>query len=107
MIPAGYDIAQDQFVLPVTADKTVYKAAGPKLTVSEEGNDLKVTSSKVNFVFDKKAGVVASYKVGGTEYFNEGFGIQPNFWRARTITTTEAATRNVLRYGNSQAVTSM
>ena len=82
VIPAGYDIAQDQFVLPVTADKTVYKAAGPKLTVSEEGNDLKVTSSKVNFVFDKKAGVVASYKVGGTEYFNEGFGIQPNFWRA-------------------------
>ena len=68
--------------MPVTADKTVYKAAGPKLTVSEEGNDLKVTSSKVNFVFDKKAGVVASYKVGGTEYFNEGFGIQPNFWRA-------------------------
>lgn len=41
-----------------------------------------MTSSKVNFVFDKKAGVVASYKVGGTEYFNEGFGIQPNFWRA-------------------------
>lgn len=82
VIPAGYDIAQDQFVLPFTADKIAYKAGGPKLTVSEEGNDLKVTSSKVNFVFDKKAGVVASYKVGGTEYFNEGFGIQPNFWRA-------------------------
>lgn len=43
---------------------------------------MKVTSSKVNFVFDKKAGVVTSYKVGNTEYFNEGFGIQPNFWRA-------------------------
>ena len=82
VIPAGYDIAQDQFRLPIEAEKVAYKAGGPKLTVSEEGDNVKVTSSKVNFVFDKKAGVVTSYKVGGTEYFNEGFGIQPNFWRA-------------------------
>ena len=82
VVPAGYDIAQDQFKLPVTAEKVAYKTGGPKLAVSEEGDNVKVTSSKVNFVFDKKTGVVTSYKVGGTEYFNEGFGIQPNFWRA-------------------------
>ena len=82
LVPDGYDIAQDQFRLPVETDKAAYKAGGPKLTVSEEGDNVKVTSSKVNFVFDKKAGVVTSYKVGGTEYFNEGFGIRPNFWRA-------------------------
>lgn len=82
LVPAEYEIAKDQFVLPVTAEKTAYKANGPKLAVTEEGDNLKVTSSKVNFVFDKKTGVVTSYKVGGTEYFNEGFGIQPNFWRA-------------------------
>ena len=82
LVPAGHDIALGQFRLPVEADKTAYKAGGPKLTVSEEGDNVKVTSSKVNFVFDKKAGVVTSYKVGNTEYFNEGFGIQPNFWRA-------------------------
>ena len=82
LVPAGHDIALGQFRLPVKADKTAYKAGGPKLTVSEEGDNVKVTSSKVNFVFDKKAGVVTSYKVGNTEYFNEGFGIQPNFWRA-------------------------
>lgn len=82
LVPAGHDIALGQFRLPVEADKTAYKAGGPKLTVLEEGDNVKVTSSKVNFVFDKKAGVVTSYKVGNTEYFNEGFGIQPNFWRA-------------------------
>ena len=27
---------------------------------------------------------MTSYKVNGTEYFAEGFGIQPNFWRAPT-----------------------
>ena len=82
VVPASYEIAQDQFRLPIEADKVAYKAGGPKLAVSEEGDNVKVTSSKVNFVFDKKSGVVSSYKVGGTEYFNEGFGIQPNFWRA-------------------------
>ena len=40
--------------------------------------------SKVNFMFNKKTGIVTSYKVDGTEYFSEGFGIQPNFWRAPT-----------------------
>ena len=84
IIPAGHTIAHDQFLLPVMADKKAYKAGGPKLTVSTEGDNLKVTSSKVNFVFDKKSGAVTSYKVDGTEYFNEGFGIQPNFWRAPT-----------------------
>ena len=52
------------------------------MAVATEGDLLKVSSSKVNFVFDKKSGVVTSYKVGNTEYFKDGFGIQPNFWRA-------------------------
>jgi beta-galactosidase len=84
LIPAGHQIAADQFILPLTTDKKAYKANGPKLTVTTEGNNLKAVSSKVSFVFDKKSGVVTSYKVDGTEYFNNGFGIQPNFWRAPT-----------------------
>ncbi len=84
LIPAGHQIAADQFILPLTMDKKVYKANGPKLTVTTEGDNLKVVSSKVSFVFDKKSGIVTSYKVDGTEYFNNGFGIQPNFWRAPT-----------------------
>lgn len=83
-IPAGYEIAKDQFLLPINADKKVYKANGPKLTILEDNNLLKVESNKVNFIFDKKEGIVTSYKVDGYEYFNEGFGIQPNFWRAPT-----------------------
>ena len=84
LISAGHQIAADQFILPLTMDKKVYKANGPNLTVTTEGDNLKVVSSKVSFVFDKKSGIVTSYKVDGTEYFNNGFGIQPNFWRAPT-----------------------
>ncbi len=57
---------------------------GGKLTVEESGNDVIVKSSAVQFVFDKASGMVTSYNVGGTEYFKDGFGIQPNFWRAPT-----------------------
>lgn len=84
LVPVGHEIAYDQFRLPVEADKKEYKANGPKLTTSTSGDDLTVSSSKVNFVFNKKTGIVTSYKVDGTEYFSEGFGIQPNFWRAPT-----------------------
>lgn len=83
LVPAGHDIASEQFVLPVgQVEKRAYKVGGPQLAVSTEGDDVKVSSSKVHFVFDKKSGIVTSYKVGKTDYFADGFGIRPNFWRA-------------------------
>lgn len=81
-IPANYIIAYDQFKLPVEAPKKPYTAQGSPLKVSTNGDNLVASSSKVNFVFNKKTGMVTSYKVNGTEYFKDGFGIQPNFWRA-------------------------
>lgn len=45
-------------------------------------NGIQISSSRVQFLFDKSKGIVTSYKVNGTEYFDKGFGIQPNFWRA-------------------------
>ena len=80
LIPAGYEIAYDR--LPVEAERNTYKANGPALQTQTQGDELTVSSSKVNFVFNKKSGLVTSYKVDGTEYFKDGFGIQPNFWRA-------------------------
>jgi beta-galactosidase len=85
LVPAGHVIAYDQFELPVKAEKPAYtNTSGPKLSISEAGNNLSVTSSKVNFTFDKQQGIVTSYKVDGVEYFAGGFGIQPNFWRGPT-----------------------
>ena len=82
LIPVGHEIAYEQFRLPVTVDKAAYKAAGPTLSFKEEGNNLIVSSSKVYFEFNRDSGLVTSYKVDGTEYFDRGFGVQPNFWRA-------------------------
>lgn len=82
LIPVGYEIAREQFRLPVEPLARTYKEAGPALSCRGDGNLLNVASSKVNFAFDKTSGLVTSYKVNGVEYFDEGFGFQPNFWRA-------------------------
>lgn len=85
LIPVGHVIAYDQFKLPITAAKCPYvNPAGPALSIDESDNRIIISSSKVNFVFNKVQGIVTSYKVNGTEYFTEQFGIQPNFWRGPT-----------------------
>jgi beta-galactosidase len=84
LLPAGHEIACDQFCVSGGYAKKAGKAGGAKLTASAEGDNLTVSSSGLNFVFNKKSGLVTSYRVGGTEYFSEGFGVQPNFWRGPT-----------------------
>ena len=83
-VPAGHDIAREQFRLPIDPLPVEVATAGSKLSVSEEGDELTASSSKVTFTFNRKTGIVTSYKVGGREYFQDGFGLQPNFWRAPT-----------------------
>ena len=84
VIPAGYTVAIEQFKLPIEEPKITYNEDGKNspLKISENKKSIKVSSSKVNFEFDKTSGIVTSYKVNRREYFNEGFGIHPNFWRA-------------------------
>lgn len=82
LVPIGYELAHEQFRLPIEPVARTFATDGPTLKCSTDGNLLKVSSSRLNFVFDKESGIVTSYKVKGTEYFDKGFGIQPNFWRA-------------------------
>ena len=82
LIPAGHEVAYDQFKVSGDIVKTKeYEAKKWKLHHVDDGDNITVSSSKLNFVFNRKSGLVTSYKVGGTEYFSDGFGIQPNFWR--------------------------
>ena len=82
LVPKGYEVACEQFRLSAAQPELAYKASGPKLTDSREGDRIEISSSKVRFVFDAAAGKVTSYCVDGMEYVSDGFGIQPNFWRA-------------------------
>lgn len=81
-VPAGHEIAREQFHLPIEPMQVEIKTKGKSLVTEEAGDELIAQSGKVRFVFNKKSGMVTSYEVNGREYFNDGFGIQPNFWRA-------------------------
>lgn len=82
LIPVGHEIACEQFRLPVNTEKELYKASGPALSWETENGKVAISSSQVYFEFDTALGMVTSYKVKGVEYFDESFGVQPNFWRA-------------------------
>ena len=84
LIPTGYEIAKEQFRMSIEPPARAFKADGAALSCSEQDNLLEVNSPKVRFTFNKATGLVTSYKVNGTEYFKDGFGLQPNFWRAPT-----------------------
>lgn len=83
LIPNGHLIAFDQFQLPINNEKKEYiYNKSEKLHVIDNNGVIKVSSSNFKFIFNTQKGVVTSYEVGGTEYFDKEFGIQPNFWRA-------------------------
>lgn len=83
-VPAGHEIAHEQFRLPIEPLQATWAVKGKPLNVKSTDTELTVYSSKVNFVFNRQKGIVTSYRVNGQEYFKDGFGIQPNFWRGPT-----------------------
>ena len=63
LIPAGHEIAYEQFRLPIEPlARPAFATNGPALKVQTEGKNLTATSSKVNFVFNKETGLVTSYQ---------------------------------------------
>lgn len=83
-IPAGHEIAREQFRLPIEPLDVAVKTGGKALVAEVVGDRLIARSGDVAFEFDRKLGMVVSYEVGGIQYFDSGFGLQPNFWRAPT-----------------------
>lgn len=103
LIPEGYEIAHEQFRLPIDPASRSFSVQGPALQCSENGNLLSVQSSRVAFVFDKSTGLVTSYKVKGTEYFHEDLVYSLTSGVLRMTMTMEARCLNVCKSGSSPA----
>ena len=73
LIPAGHVVAVEQYKLPISIPRQEFtdKTGKTELKISTSDNTIAVHSSRVNFVFDRKQGVVTSYKVNGQEYFEK------------------------------------
>lgn len=82
LVPKGHVVAFDQFELPFVKEAAAYKSPkGSDLKVVSTGGMLSVTSDKVKFAVEESTGIVKSYSLDGKEYFTDGFGLRPNFWR--------------------------
>lgn len=83
-IPSGHVVAIEQLALPADIAVADSAVAVPRLQVSNGTDAITLSSNGFSFTFNKRSGVVTSYRVRGTEYIHDGFGLQPNFWRAPT-----------------------
>ncbi len=57
---------------------------GGELKISEAENNITLSGKTVAFSVDILSGTVTSYKIKGTEYINEKWGLRPNYWRGPT-----------------------
>lgn len=83
LLEAGTELAAEQFALPVfVAVQPLNKAAFPAVNVQDSDNSVTITGEGFAVAFDKKAGVMTSFKKGDAELLKSG--PVPNFWRAPT-----------------------
>lgn len=82
LLGSDFEIAKEQILLKTDVQKPLKKSVIESYAVTEDDASIRVKSKKLNFIFSKKQQCVTSYKVDQTEYIQDGFGLQPNFWRA-------------------------
>ena len=81
--PKGHEIAWEQFRLPVSAPAPAFDAAkAPALEVKDGPDEVTLTGKTFSARFDKRAGVITSYRYKGVRLLERG--PRPDFWRAPT-----------------------
>ena len=81
LVSGNLEIASEQFKLPIKEAATTLEIASmPSLKMSEDKTNISISGEGFDLVFDKKEGVLSSYKKGNIEFLKSG--PVPNFWRA-------------------------
>ncbi len=83
LIPAGHEVAYEQFKLPLQKAPLTSVPKG-KLTLSREAGLAQIHGANFVIAFDLVKGKIKSLVLGGKEILNEENGPVPNFWRAPT-----------------------
>ncbi|MCW8849621.1 MAG: DUF4981 domain-containing protein [Melioribacteraceae bacterium] len=85
LLPAGWEIASQQFKLPIEASKEKYNSSTfGDVTYKEETGSIKIEGDDFYLSIDKKTGIITSYINNGQELILNGYGPRPVFWRAPT-----------------------
>ena len=80
MVPMGYTLAEEQFVLSPYNFELEKSTATNKLKVVENEESLLFSGSGVDILFSKESGLITSYKIDQKELMKRP--LKPTFWRA-------------------------
>jgi beta-galactosidase len=80
--PKGFEVAWDQFQLPLRAPLPARPAASGELRMVDSGDVARLSGKDWALTFDKLNGVVSSYYYKGAPLLERG--PRPDFWRAAT-----------------------
>ena len=78
-MPAGFEVAHDQFKMEGEHINSFVKEGLSALTYSDENEIITITGENFVIGFDKSAGTISSYEFNGIELMQKG--PQINFWR--------------------------
>jgi len=84
LLPSGWEIASEQFKIPIETPKKQFDTARTGKVTLTEGATINISGNDFSLSIDKKTGVITSYKKKGKELLLNGFGPRPSFWRAPT-----------------------
>jgi len=94
-LPADWEIAWEQFALPVTVAAAPPSPISDSLMVAESAGTYRLSSRAFSLALDRATGRLTSYRWRGTELLREG--PQPDFWRAPTDNDFGGDWQNKLR----------
>ncbi len=80
-LPAGFVVAREQISLK-PALKPVAKPTKNTIAQSDNGAEVTFYGKRFSVTFNKKSGLITSYRYNNNEYVHKGFGPRPAFWRA-------------------------
>ena len=83
LVPVGYEVAYEQFQIPIRAAAITISPKG-ELTVEKTSEKAVIKGADFAVAFDLTKGVINSLISSGKEILNEGKGPEPDFWRAPT-----------------------
>ncbi len=84
LVPAGHIVATEQVKISGSFDNDISIDPAGKLSSSETGDAVVITSPTASIRFSKKTGLLEKYMVNGQDYLEEGYALRPAFWRAPT-----------------------
>ena len=83
LLPKGYAVACEQIAVK-PAVKPEARLSGETIAQTDNGNEIRFSGKNFDITFNKKSGLMTSYRYKGNEYLCDGFGPRPSFWRAPT-----------------------